>query len=115
MRVPEARARSYDFVVYGKDGESTFDQSSLTADPDGTGPAPALELPVSDFNFTSLRGTAVMRWEYLPGSTLYLVWTQQMSDSSEDGRFRIGPAFDQLRGAPMDNIFMVKVTYWLSR
>src|SRR5439155_24423077 len=29
-----------------------------------------------DFNFKSLRGNAVLRWEYLPGSTLYFVWTQ---------------------------------------
>jgi hypothetical protein len=109
------RARSYDFMTYGESGGSTFDEASLTADPDGAGPAPALELPNLDFNFTSLRGTAVMRWEYMPGSILYLVWTQQMSDSIEDGRFRLGPSIDQLRGAPMDNIFMIKLTYWLSR
>jgi hypothetical protein len=109
------RPRSYDFMTYGEGGGSTFDEASLTADPDGAGPAPALELPNLDFNFTSLRGTAVMRWEYMPGSILYLVWTQQMSDSIEDGRFRLGPSIDQLRAAPMDNIFMIKLTYWLSR
>ena len=34
----------------------------------------------NDFNVTSLRGNAVLRWEYMPGSTLYLVWTQTRED-----------------------------------
>lgn len=109
-----ARSKSYDFLTYG-DGGSTFDEASMTADPDGSGPAPAIELPSQDFNFTSLRGTAVARWEYMPGSTLYIVWTQQMSEESDRGRFNFDRSFDQLWGAPMDNVFMIKLTYWLSR
>ena len=52
-----ARPKSYDFINYGENG-TTFDAETLTADPDGDGPAAAIEA---------------------------------------------------------DNIFMVKLTYWLSR
>ena len=109
-----ARPKSYDFLSYGDSG-STIDESALIADPDGAGPAPSIELPSQDFNFTSLRGTAVARWEYMPGSTLYLVWTQQMADQSDIGRFNFDRSLEQLRAAPMDNVFMIKLTYWLSR
>ncbi len=109
-----ARPRSYDFNVFGE-GTSTFDEESLRADPDGAGPAPEIELPRLDFNFASLRGTAVLRWEYRPGSTLFLVWTQQRSESVEAPDFRIGPSMDQLWSAPMQNIFLIKLTYWVGR
>jgi len=109
-----ARPRSYAFNVYGA-GASTFDPESLIADPDGEGPAPPIQLEDLNFNVASLRGTAVLRWEYLPGSTFYLVWTQQRSDSTDDPDFRFRTSLDQLRAAPMENIFVVKLTYWLSR
>ena len=38
------------------------------------------DVPNLDFNFRSLRGTAVLRWEWRPGSTLYLAWQQVRSD-----------------------------------
>lgn len=109
-----ARARSYDFVRYGEEG-SAFDEETLTADPDGPdGPAPPLALPNRDFNFASLRGTAVARWEYRPGSTLYLVWTQQRSGSAADPYFDVGSSFDQLAGAPVQNVFVLKMNWWFS-
>jgi len=68
-----------------------------------------------DFNVRSLRGNAVFRWEYLPGSTLFLVWTQQREDDDGSGEFRLGPATRQLMDLPADNIFLAKVTYYLNR
>lgn len=68
-----------------------------------------------DFSFRSLRGNAVLRWEYRPGSTVFLVWQQQRAADSSSGDFRFGRdtrgIFD---GAP-DNIFLVKLSYWLGR
>ena len=109
-----ARARSFEFNVYGENG-STFDPETLTADPDDAGPAPSLALPRLDFNVASLRGTAVFRWEYLPGSTLYLVWTQLRSESTEEPEFHLRPSINQLWSAPMDNVIVLKLTYWLGR
>ncbi|MFN2570786.1 MAG: DUF5916 domain-containing protein [Gemmatimonadales bacterium] len=65
-----------------------------------------------DFNFKSLRGNAVLRWEYMPGSTLFFVWTQSRSASDDDGDFRFGSSMRSMLRAPAENIFMVKATYW---
>ena len=66
-----------------------------------------------DFNFRSLRGNAVLRWEYRPGSTLFLVWTQQRSDTAPFGDFDFRRDRQALFRATPDNIFLVKVSYWL--
>lgn len=55
----------------------------------------------------SLRGSAVLRWKYLPGSTVYFVWTQQRTDESDPGTFRFGRNVSQ-----PDNIFLVKLSFW---
>ncbi|WP_456424603.1 DUF5916 domain-containing protein [Rhodocaloribacter sp.] len=109
-----ARPRSYEFINYGENG-TTFDAETLTADPDGDGPAAAIRLPDQDFSFSSLRGTAVLRWEYKPGSTLFLVWTQNRADFENTGAFDFSRSVSRIFNAKADNIFMVKLTYWLSR
>jgi hypothetical protein len=106
-----ARPRSYAFNPY-LDPASTDDPDRIVVDPDGAGPAPQEEIDDPNFSLASLRGNAVLRWEYLPGSTLFLVWTQNRSDSESIGTFRTGPALGRLLGAPGDNIFLVKVSYW---
>ena len=73
------------------------------------------QLPNLDFNFRSLRGTAVLRWEWRPGSTLYLAWQQQRSDLLQGvGDFRFGTDLDGMLRAQPDNIFVLKVNYWIS-
>jgi hypothetical protein len=93
-----ARPKSFAFDRWN-DGTSTFDSTTFTP-------------PGNDFNFKSLRGNAVLRWEYLPGSTLYLVWTQSRQDVENTGEFRFGPSLSRLTRSRPDNIFMVKFTYW---
>jgi len=63
----------------------------------------------------SLRGTGVIRWEWRPGSTLFLVWQQSRSDSgyAGNGDFDFGRDVDAMWGARADNIFMLKATYWI--
>ena len=117
-----ARPRSFDFQEFGKDG-STITRNlnpdgsigSYDLDPDGNGPAPMINVSNPNFNFISLRGNAVIRWEYMPGSTLYIVWTQSRSDNITDGAFNMGNSFDRLSISAPDNIFMLKLTYWLGR
>lgn len=108
-----AAPRSYDFNEYGQNG-STFDNVNYVADPDGAGPASPIAVGNPDFNFRSLRGNAVLRWEYLPGSTIFLVWTQSRSDVENIGDFGFRRSFNRLLDAKADNIFAVKVTYWWS-
>ena len=86
---------------------------SYTIDSDGIGTSSAKTIGNPDFNYMSLRGNAVLRWEYLPGSTLYLVWTQSRQDYEAAGDFRFGKSLNNLLGVKPDNIFMLKISYWL--
>jgi len=114
------RPSSYDFTVYGENG-STIEQGSnangevtaYTLDPDGEGQAESQTISNPDFNYISLRGNAVLRWEYMAGSTLFLVWTQSREDVEPTGDFRFGNSFNNLLSVKPDNIFMLKITYWL--
>ncbi|MGH7699421.1 MAG: DUF5916 domain-containing protein, partial [Gemmatimonadales bacterium] len=109
-----ARPRTFDFDVYGTGGTTLEDSTThYFVDADGAaGPAPRVRIDNPDFSFQSLRGNAVLRWEYLPGSTLFLVWTQSRSDDDGAGEFRLRRSWDRLLEATPDNIFMVKVSYW---
>ena len=104
---------TYDFMKYGEEG-STFDPETNTADPDGEGPAQPIEIGNPDFNVKSLRGNAVLRWEYLPGSVIYFVWTQTREEAEEIGDFKFEESMTRMVAAEPDNIFMIKVTYWLN-
>jgi hypothetical protein len=65
-----------------------------------------------DFNFRSLRGNAVVRWEYRPGSTLFFVWQQQRAGEGPFGDFDLSrDSRAPFREHP-DNVFVVKASYW---
>jgi hypothetical protein len=68
-----------------------------------------------DFNYRSFRTTNVMRWEYKPGSALFVVWQQGREDVVDQGHFRLGPDFSGMFGAPSKNVFLVKWSYWINR
>ena len=90
--------------------------TTYTIDPDGAGPAAAFSLDNPDFNFRSLRGNAVLRWEYRPGSTLFFVWTRSSQDfASRVGDFDFSRDADRLFSATANNIFLVKMNWWLNR
>ena len=106
-------ARTYDFINYGE-GNTTFNDENYIADPDGDGPAPEIDIGNNDFNFISLRGNTVLRWEYLPGSVIFFVWTQSRADVENNGSIKFGDSFNKLIDLQPDNIFMVKFTYWFN-
>ncbi|MBA3759807.1 MAG: hypothetical protein H0X07_04685, partial [Gemmatimonadales bacterium] len=90
----------------------TDDPDRIVVDPDGAGTAVGQEIDDPNFSLASLRGNAVLRWEYSAGSTLFLVWTQNRSDTETIGTFRTGRALDRLWGAAGENIFLLKLSYW---
>ncbi|MFQ6070888.1 MAG: DUF5916 domain-containing protein [Candidatus Aminicenantales bacterium] len=104
--------RTYEYNVYGEGQSSiSFEDGFYVVDPDGAGPAAEFAFYNPDFNMKSLRGTMVLRWEYLPGSILYLVWTQDRADFSNPGVLNLRRDLGDLLTAPGDNIFLVKVSY----
>jgi hypothetical protein len=57
----------------------------------------------------------VLRWEYRPGSALFLVWSQGRNHFVQDGAFDLGRDVGDLFGEAPENVFMVKLSYWLGR
>lgn len=113
------KTKSFDFTVFGTDGSTiekiiSTDESILAynIDPDGTGPAATKTIGNPDFNYVSLRGNAVVRWEYRKGSTVYFVWTQSRESYQPDGVFNFGDSFDNMLSIKSDNIFLVKLSFW---
>jgi len=66
-----------------------------------------------DFDFRSLRGSAVVRWEFRPGSAFYFVWNENRADTQNYNDFRVRRDVGALRNAPSKDVFLVKVSYWL--
>jgi hypothetical protein len=113
-----AAPRTYDFLRYGQDtGTITYDEAAgaylVYPGPGGTGNS--FLIPNPDFNYTSLRANTVFRWEFRPGSTLYVVWTQERQDQTSDGQLAFNADMARMMRAPGDNVFMVKMSYWFGR
>lgn len=67
-----------------------------------------------DFNFFQFRSNLVLRWEYLPGSQIYLVWSQDRTNFLMPGQNSVSESLDKLRNVYPDNIFLVKLNYWFT-
>lgn len=92
------RADSYDLIPYREPGYRVSDQ---------------------DFSYASFNLNAVYRWEYRPGSTLYLVWTHSRSEYDQRSLTSDPRAFDnsidagRLFGNEPENTLLFKISYWL--
>ena len=67
-----------------------------------------------DFNVKQFRSNAVVRWEYRPGSTLFVVWSQGRSQFAPTGAFELGHDTRELFHAPATNVLLIKLNYWLT-
>lgn len=108
--LPAPRSRA--LRTYGTDG------TTLVRGSDGsvqvTDGADQFTLPNPDFNVVSFQSNVVLRWEWRPGSTLFLVWQQNRGSSEVRGDV-VGPGrlWDAFT-ARGDNFLALKITYWLS-
>ena len=119
-----ARAESFEFLRF-KEGEAVDDGALCVGgevcrvgndervDFDGDG-VPDFTFDEPDFNVRSLRGNAVLRWEYRPGSALFLVWQQErFIEQDRFGEFDILNGTSALLDKQPENVFIIKGTYWL--
>jgi hypothetical protein len=67
-----------------------------------------------DFNFYQFRSNLVFRWEYRPGSQLYLVWSNDKTEYLNPGSYGLNDMAGRISGASPNNIFLVKFNYWFS-
>jgi hypothetical protein len=90
-------------------------ETSYVLDADGDPATAPFTFANPDFNFRSLRGSAVLRWEYRPGSTLFLVWQQQRAASEGFGDFALRRDAGAIFREHPDNVFVVKASYYIGR
>lgn len=67
-----------------------------------------------DFSFYEFRSNFVVRWEYVPGSTAYFVWSQGRNGDTENGSFYLSDRIQNLADAKASNVFLLKLSYRLS-
>ena len=105
--------RSDALRVYGENGitlERQADGSNRVTDG-----ATTFTLSNRDFNVRSFRSNIVLRWEWRPGSTLFVVWQQNRASSVATGEHvGVGDLFESLT-THGDNILAIKTTVWLAR
>ncbi len=109
---------TYSFARYGTQrGSITYDAatSRYTVDPVPADSTKRFTFTQPNFNVRSLRGNAVVRWDYRPGSALYLVWQQQRSDFGPLGDFDSQRDVQAIFRTIPTNVFLLKATYWMGK
>ncbi|HEX2091626.1 MAG TPA: DUF5916 domain-containing protein [Longimicrobiaceae bacterium] len=113
--LPEPRSR--DLSIYGTSGTTvTRPQGEKGPYRVIYGPDPLrdyFQIRYRDFNVRSFRSNAVLRWEWRPGSTLFLVWQQDRYDELDQGRLVDPRSLWDTFSAAGDNILALKATYWI--
>ncbi len=98
--------------VYGAAGTGTTitqDSAGVSTVRDG---ASTFTIPSLDFNRLSFRSNLVLRWEWLPGSTAFLIWQQSRAGADPVGRLINPRDLLDATHADGDNFFVAKVSYW---
>ena len=112
-----SQPKSYSFRFYTPDGvqyaRDAEGNGTYTIDPDGSGPAESYSFDDPNFDYRSLRGNLILRWEYMPGSALFFVWTHGRVEDGNRGDFNLPRSLERLSRADQDNILLIKATYWL--
>ena len=110
-----ARARESDLRLYGTDGGTTIarnEEGDLVVT-DWPNSFIISKYDTEDFGYRSFRSNAVLRWEFHPGSTLYLVWQRNLEGNEDVGR-RVRPKslFDSF-GLTGRDFIALKISYWI--
>lgn len=107
-------------LVYGRDvgtvaaSRTASGERRYTVDPDGSGPADPFTFGDPNFTLHSLRGNAILRWSFRPGSTFYLVWTQDRAGQVDTGSLSVARDVGRIFDRPPADTFLAKVSWWVS-
>ncbi|MCP5104207.1 MAG: hypothetical protein GY950_12545, partial [bacterium] len=108
---PRAAAFNDRFHLYGAD-EISYCPGSQYYYVSETGDGPDYGFFDPNFKILEFRSNLVLRWEYTPGSTLYLVWSQGRSAYITDyDRFDFRGGMRDLFHTPPHDVFLLKFTY----
>jgi hypothetical protein len=111
--VVDPRAKEfYDrFEIYDDELNCLNGQCDVDLDNDGLAD---FSFNQPDFNFSEIRSTLVVRWEYKPGSVLFFAWQHGRSASRSDGTFNWRDDLSDVLSTEADNTLLIKANYWIS-
>jgi hypothetical protein len=105
--------RTFEFDHYREsDGTLTRDASGYVAHPT---PGSSIAIGNPDFSTLTLVGNAVVRWEFRPGSALFLVWQQRRNGDDRRPGFVVARDVGEIFRQAPENVFAIKATYWIGR
>jgi hypothetical protein len=108
-----ARDNASRFHLYGPEEIAYLPETnSYRVTESGGGPGYSFGNP--DFSFRQFRSNLVARWEWKPGSSLYVVWSQGRTASVPYWDDSFGDNWSELWSTRPDNVFLVKLSYWFS-
>lgn len=106
---PVAKTFEDRFVQYTNDQTSLTDGTyAIDEDLDGV---TDFSFDDPDFSFVQFRSNLVIRWEYIPGSEIFLVWSQDVSRNGDPMNGLLSSLGDNIFGQKPQNIFLLKATY----
>jgi hypothetical protein len=115
-KITESKADTYNerfHIFNGNEIHYNQDDNTYNVMHNGTNPLYTFDNP--DFNIKEFLSNMVFRWEYKPGSTLFLVWSQSRNREDTLGDFNFNKNMNQLFGKKAYNIFLVKFSYRFGR
>jgi hypothetical protein len=102
----------YDRFHQFTDNQISFDQTSgaylVDENIDGT---VDYGIGKSDFSFVQFRSNLVIRWEYIPGSEIFLVWSQGVTSFADPSDDLFRSLETGILNQKPENIFLLKMTY----
>lgn len=114
--ITDPKAASFEdrYHIYGDEEITYFEEEdyySISETESGLN----YEIGNPDFNIKEFLSNLVFRWEYRPGSFLYLVWSQTRSTTDSYGYFNFENDFADIWDTPPRNVLMLKVSYRIGR
>jgi hypothetical protein len=111
--VDDPLARHFDdrFIIFSEDAVTYDEISNRFRVNDDQDEAVDFEFRNPDFNFLQFRSNLVVRWEYRPSSTIFLVWAQGVTGGADPEKNVVRALQDDLFNNEIQNTFLIKATY----
>ncbi|MBC7894486.1 MAG: carbohydrate binding family 9 domain-containing protein [Cytophagaceae bacterium] len=90
-------------------------QAGVGGGVEGVGPGTTLGFDRPDYSTAAFQANAVLRWQYRPGSTFFVVWAQARDGSTDAAGFEPTIQAREMFGRPGTNVLLVKASHWLGR
>lgn len=105
--------RNLSFQLSGQGYITSLNYENYRPYLDGNDYGDPVDIGDLDRNFSALNSTMIIRWEYLPGSTVYLVWSRERNETDRSvNDLDIDRDLKRLFSFGSSNVWLVKASYW---